>query len=221
MRNERLEELIDALNRGEMKDLVFRAKLSSSVEYARVWTSEPVGNHCNEGSCPFYFLIGEDGKIIGAVLDMYCDLHVFVKEENRGQGHLTRALHSVILPHIHERSPNRKRQDLTFQDPEVARRYAKHWGFTMTGETSATKNLADVVDTSFVAFKGRVVTHEEFRLMRGRIDKARLQLTIIQEQLNMSCGSAPQILDSYITDIGNLDDDILNYIEKQQGNLVT
>jgi hypothetical protein len=220
MTNEDLEALIDALNKGEMKDLVFRAKISSNVEYAKVWRCEPKGGICNEQSSRFYFLSGDDGKIIGAVFDMYSDLHVFVKAENRGQGYLTRALESIILPHIRDTSPNREQQDLTFEDPELARRYAKHWAFKMTSETSATKALSDIAGPSPAAFQGRAVTHEEFKSMRKRIDKARLQLRMVQEQLEMSCGSAPEILDSYIDEIGNLDDNILSYIEKQQGNLV-
>ena len=92
MTNESIERLIDALNAHEMRDRIFRASLSASVEYAKVWLNEPKGVAGNEGSYEFFFIKNETGVYVAAVLDMYNDLHVFVKEAYRRKGYLTRSL---------------------------------------------------------------------------------------------------------------------------------
>ena len=97
MKHETLEGLIDVSNSGQMKYLIFRTRLTDTVESARVWLKDPVA-YTNESASEFFFIKNEAGIYVAAVLDMYSDLHVLVKTEHRKQGILSRAMIDVILP---------------------------------------------------------------------------------------------------------------------------
>lgn len=220
MTEEDILTLIDTVNAGQNNECIFRIPLSAQVDFTLVWRKEPRGGLIGEGSDEFYFLKDDTGRCIGAVFDMHQDLHAVMKQEHRGQGHLTHALNTVILPHIRQREPDREEQKLTFLDPELARRCAKKWGFTMTGELSATKRFEDITAEPPRKFEGRPVTRDEFSLMRRRIDQARLYLVMVREQLEMSCGSSSDVLEWMINDLSNLDDEVEDHIESTQGRLV-
>src|SRR5688500_5110900 len=98
MTNNQIEKLIDALNTGQMADHIFRVSISPNVDYAFVWIKAPDINQAPPYH--FYFIKNENGIFVAAVLDIYEDLHLFVKEEHRKQGHLCRAMNDSIFPHL-------------------------------------------------------------------------------------------------------------------------
>src|SRR5713101_144734 len=145
MKNRQIAKLIDDVNAGQMADRIFRTKLAPTVEYALVWLNEP--NVGNEGSYEFYFVLNDDGLIVAAVYDMHdrpglCapdDLHAFVKKANRKKGHLSKALNDVILPYLYQQG--RTQQEVTFENPKNGDYCERNWGFSITGPTSAKKDL--------------------------------------------------------------------------------
>lgn len=220
MTNEHIEKLIDALNKGRLKERIFRVGLSPRVEYARVWTEDPQGKVCNEGSYEFYFLKSETGRFIGAVLDMHNDLHVFLKKSFRGKGYLATAMQNVILPHLHQKD-GRNKQRVTFTDPDIGRYCEKNWGFTITGPEEATRDLATFAEFPPVSYERRPLNHEDFSLIKQRIDKARNYLVMVKEQVETAIGISNADLDSLISDLVWLDDEMLSLIEDVQGQLNT
>lgn len=102
MTHDFIEQLIDSLNKGELRDHVFMAPLSKSVHFAKVWMEEPEGGIVGEGPYEFFFITKESPLYVAAVLDMGNDLHVFVKEEYRGNGYLSRAMHEVVFPWFYQ-----------------------------------------------------------------------------------------------------------------------
>ena len=216
MTNESIERLIDALNAHEMRDRIFRASLSASVEYAKVWLNEPKGVAGNEGSYEFFFIKNETGVYVAAVLDMYNDLHVFVKEAYRRKGYLTRAMKEVILPKLYQNG--RTRQAVTFEDPLMARYCAKNWGFSITIDSSAEKDLSVFAHLPAIKAKGQEITREDFAQIKVKINRAQLYLTMIKEQLEIAYGQCSETyLEDLIHDLAYLDDKILSFIEEKQG----
>lgn len=218
MTNEHIEKLIDALNKGLLKKYIFRVGLSPRVEYARVWTEDPQGKVSNEGSYEFYFLKSETGKFFGAVLDMYNDLHVFLKKSFRGKGHLAMAMQNVILPHLHQKD-GRTKQRVTFTDPEIGHYCERNWGFTITGLGEATRDLTTFTGFPPITYERRPLNREDFSVIKQRIDKARNYLVMVKEQVEASIGKSNTDLDSLISDLVWLDDEILSRIEDVQGQI--
>jgi altronate dehydratase len=81
-------KLINNLNRNpNFKDCI-KVGISSNVELAHIWyNSEFSDRHVSYT----YFLIKENNKYIGAVLDMTHDLHWVVLPKHRKKGYLTTA----------------------------------------------------------------------------------------------------------------------------------
>jgi hypothetical protein len=92
-------ELINKLNRfPNHKDCV-KVGIGKNVELAHIWEKEDFSN----SHIPYtYFLIKENEKYVGAVLDMSHDLHWVILPKYRKKGHLSKALKQVILPYLLE-----------------------------------------------------------------------------------------------------------------------
>jgi hypothetical protein len=187
MTDEDIEQLIDALNRGEMREYVFRTCLSSNVDFAKVWCRDPVGGIMNEGSYDFFFIKNENGKYIGAVSDMHNDLHAFVKKLSRKRGYLKKAMDEIILPKLYQ--SGRKKQRVTFEDPSMGDYCVKHLGFTLTGSFEAEKDLSVYSDVLKIVGCGTGLSKEEFRDIHIKIGRAKLYLSMICEQLEMGYNS--------------------------------
>lgn len=121
MSNEEIEQLLESLNNHQHQNNIFLKSISSKVDLGFVWTEVtelnyrifddpkkrdkayyPIKTYFRTYS-PIYFIKdveGEVGQYVAAVFDMKHDLHSFVMESFRKQGHLTRALKEVILPHL-------------------------------------------------------------------------------------------------------------------------
>lgn len=103
MTDKEITTYINRINKGQLKDSIFCRPISSNVLFAKVWRTKPSLNSKSLESLrpfTFFFIKNEEGKCVGAVLDMDQDLHWVVLKKYQGQGHLTNALHKVILPYI-------------------------------------------------------------------------------------------------------------------------
>ena len=103
MRDKEIRKYIDKLNNGKAGESIFVRQISKAVVVAKVWTEQPkmtdsiIGNF---GSYRFFFIKDDLDKYVGAVLDMYQDLHWYIIPEKRKQGYLTTALKESILPYL-------------------------------------------------------------------------------------------------------------------------
>ncbi|MEK6303385.1 MAG: hypothetical protein AABO41_21965 [Acidobacteriota bacterium] len=218
MKNEQIEKLIDDLNAGQMVDRVFRTKLAPTVEYARVWLDEPTGKAGNEGSYEFYFVMTGAGICVGAVLDMVSDFHVFVKEDHRKKGHLSKAMNEIILPYLYQQG--RKEQLVTFRDPQIGAYCERNWGFSLSDSKSAKKDLRIFASCPAIVGQRRLPSHEEVRSMKIKINRARLYLTMVKEQVDLSCGPIDDLgLEDLIDQLFALKDRIGWSIQDAQGHL--
>jgi len=103
MTEKEIRKYIDRLNKGIAEESIFTRRISKNVEFAKVWSDQPkmadnvVGNF---GSYRFFFIKNELNEYIGAVLDMYHDLHWYIVPRSRKKGYLTTALKESILPFL-------------------------------------------------------------------------------------------------------------------------
>lgn len=215
MTNDNIEKYIDCLNRNEFGSTIFRTSLSTTVDFAKVWPVEPV---VNGESHKFYFVKNEEGVYIAAVLDMYSDLHVYVKTEYRKKGYLSSAINEVILPDIGR--TGREKQVVTFEDPEIGEYCVRNWGFFLVNESSAEKSLSSYHGLSAFPCKGYRITRKDYVGINKKIQKARLYITMVKEQLEASLGEIEDSDVAYMEyELFNLDDRVLTLIEDLQGNL--
>ncbi len=103
MTGREIRKYIDRLNNGKACESIFTRQISKTVDVAKVWTKQPkmtdniIGNF---GSYRFFFIKNELNEYVGAVLDMYQDLHWYIVPKSRKQGYLTTALKESILPYL-------------------------------------------------------------------------------------------------------------------------
>ena len=110
-------KLITNLNRNpNFKDCI-KVSIGKNVELAHIWDN---GGSSNSHIPNTYFLIKENNKYVGAVLDMFNDLHWVILPKHRKNGHLSLALTQVILPHILEEMP-RVEQKITIKHSELGK----------------------------------------------------------------------------------------------------
>ncbi len=103
MTEREIRKYIDLLNDGKAGESIFTRQISKTVEVAKVWPDQPkmtdkiIGNF---GSYRFFFIKNEFNEYVGAVLDMYQDLHWYIVPKCRKHGYLTTALRESILPYL-------------------------------------------------------------------------------------------------------------------------
>ncbi|APS39784.1 GNAT family N-acetyltransferase [Salegentibacter sp. T436] len=103
MTEREIRKYIDRLNKGKAGESIFTRQINKYVDVAKVWPEQPkitdkiIGN---SGSYRFFFLKNESKEYVGAVLDMYSDLHWYIVPKHRKKGYLTKALREAILPYI-------------------------------------------------------------------------------------------------------------------------
>lgn len=218
MTNEHIESLIDRLNSGGDLQLMFLSALSNNVDFAKVWLQEPRGSLANEGSYDFYFIKNESGTYVAAVLDMVNDLHVFVKQEHRGNGYLASAMHQVVFPHLYQ--SGRSVQRVTFVDEMIGKYVENCWGFEIDGEQQAAKSLSEYAGVAEIKPLKRKVTEREFKAIKNKIDRAGLYITMASEQLESALGEEEGVgMRELARMMLNLDDDVLDFIEEYQDRL--
>lgn len=125
MTNEYLKSLIGKLNKNKTDGLIHLRPLSSTVDFAKVWTEKPKPLDkvfYPDGPYKFYFIKNPEGLYVGAVLDMWSDLHSFVDIKHRGQGHLTKAMKETILFHLFQ---DREEQRVTIDKNQIGEKNFK------------------------------------------------------------------------------------------------
>lgn len=108
-------QLLNKLNRFPNYKECVKAGISKNVELAHIWYKEGF----SDSHVPYtYFLIKDNNKYIGAVLDMTHDLHWVVLPKHRKKGYLSKALKHVILPYLLEET-DRFEQKITIKRNEI------------------------------------------------------------------------------------------------------
>jgi hypothetical protein len=103
MRDREIRKYINRLNNGNASESIFTRQISKTVDVAKVWSEQPkmtdniIGNF---DSNRLFFVKNEANLYIGAVFDMYYDLHWYIVPEYRKKGYLTAALRDSILPYL-------------------------------------------------------------------------------------------------------------------------
>lgn len=173
-----------------------------------------MGEAFNEGSYDVYFVKDSQEECVAAILDMVNDLHVYVKEEHRRQGHLTRAMTSTVLPRLYQ--TGRKVQQVTFQDPKVGDYCVRNWGFTRTGDLSAELDLSKYASNQPVTLGGSHFTQDDMKDIRIKLNRAKLYLEMIKEKVEVAYGSSDNLSLEYLArDISQVDVEILGFLEER------
>lgn len=187
MKDQDIENLIDSLNNTTINEKVFISPLSKTVDLAKVWRKEPEDERSSYSSLWFYFIKNDNGEYVAAVYDMgQEDLHVFVKETHRKKGHLSRAIHTVIMPHLYQ--SGRDKQFITFSDSEIGEYVVRNWSFEIVSEGCAYKDLSCYVNSEKIVVELRKTTTEEVEMIKKRINIARLHLKMASEHMESICG---------------------------------
>lgn len=103
MRENELKRLVNELNRGTGKSLLFRRQIGKYVEVAKYWDKKPSLKRARlmqSKARNMYFIKNEQEQFVGVVYDMEGDLHWYLLPKFRGKGHLTKALKQTIIPYI-------------------------------------------------------------------------------------------------------------------------
>ncbi len=195
MRKEEIKRYIDRLNNKEHKETIFLREINDLVEVAKVWEKEPE-SMTDIHSYKFFFIKNDDNKYVGAVLDMYRDLHWYILEEERKKGHLTKSLQEVIIPYLfYDDYDERKMQRITI-DPEIgelnynnSKKVAKSLGFKPTNqEQTEFELIKDDFDWKFERLEERngTISKERFKELRNRLALSYAQLLKISDELLMA-----------------------------------
>ena len=214
MTHEDLERFIDAMNAKQLRDRIFSAPLTTTVDFAKVWTKEPLGKAFNEGSYDFYFIKDSLGNYVAAVFDMVEDLHVFVKESHRRQGHLTTSMKTTVFPKFcHD---GRGTQKVTFEDSAVGEYCVRNWGFVRTSDSTAELDLSTYATFPPIALAGARFSHEDMADIREKLNRSKLYLKMVREKIELSYGVTDDLsLNALIDEIFHLDDEIECFLESR------
>ncbi len=126
MKEEDIKKFIEIMNAGRNEETIFLRKINNNVEFAKVWEKEPELDDnpgCEIPSYKFFFIKNDNGKYIGAVLDMNRDLHWYILEGFRKNGYLTRSLREAILPYLfYDEFGERNEQRITINKENIGKR---------------------------------------------------------------------------------------------------
>ncbi|MBU1364092.1 MAG: hypothetical protein KKE51_09760 [Gammaproteobacteria bacterium] len=213
MTHDSIEQLIDLLNKGELSDRVFVAALTEVVHFAKVWMEEPKGGIAGEGSYEFFFITNGSPLYVAAVLDMVNDLHVFVKNDHRGKGYLTKAMHEGVLPWLYQ--SGRKKQRVTFEESKVLDYCVRNWGFSKTGDFEAKKDLSIYSKVPKITLNHQGLSWDAVGEIRRKMDRAKLYLQMVREQVQMAYGDCNELyIETIQQDIEYIPGEVEELIEK-------
>jgi hypothetical protein len=205
MRNQEISAYIAKLNNGTGKETIFTRPLSKNVDLGKVWEKLPKPTDeiiSNSGPYTIFFIKSDDGKYVGAVLDMYNDLHWFIKPLFRKKGYLSKALKSTILPYLFY---EREEQKVTIDINQIgehnysnSKRVVELLGFKKI-ETDRQEEVYVLSKTDF-DWSNELLEEENSKIGRERIDVLRKRayyaanlLWMIQNELETKYGDCNEL----------------------------
>jgi hypothetical protein len=198
MRRQEILSYLAKLNNGKAEDTIFKRAIGPYVELARVWSisrGRPSG-YVGE----FFFIKNHDGVYVGAVYDMQQDLHWFVLKRHRKQGHLTKALRTVILPYLF--SSGREMQRITIAVDDIGEEnYAASKAVAIALRFEATSRLQDefILHASNFDHSNSELAGHVSGLSEHRVAELGRKVALIQEALTKI---RDEVLMSYMEDDG-------------------
>jgi len=171
------------------------------VDYALFWQEKLDSGRVFINPNKFYFFKNEEGKYVGAVLDMEDDLHWFTCPKFRGKGYLSNALRRTILPHLFLfRNSQRitiSRVSLSDKDFNSSEKLALRVGFEFKGEfedqwgnTFESKNEYSIKfdEEKFGSFQLQInpISEDRLRELLRRIKRAANEINKIGSELNLA-----------------------------------
>ena len=192
MTEKHIIQLINKLNRFPNHKNCVKVAIGKNVELAHIWFKDGF----SDSHVPYtYFLIKENEKYVGAVLDMTNDLHWVILPKYRKKGHLSKALKQVVLPHILEEMP-RLEQKISIKRFEIGEtnyqnslKVALSVGFKQIDEENLVfdYNALDEKECQLdYQYKG--LPEEEFNNCINELQKLAKQINIIGSKIVLGFG---------------------------------
>lgn len=195
MTNKYLKSLIDKLNKNKAGGLIHLRPLSETVDFAKVWTEKPkpVDNISHpDGPYKFYFIKNLNGLFVATVLDMGRDLHWFVNNKYRQQGHLSKAMKETILFHLFQ---DRDEQRVTIdknqigeKDFESSQNVALSLGFVKAGNSDYILTSSKYKTENFIYGQNTQLTEERLNELKKQINYLGRSLWVIHSEIEMKLG---------------------------------
>jgi hypothetical protein len=212
MTNREIAKYIKLLNQGKGKETIFLRKLNDNVELAKVWEGIPKQyekiNH-NSGPYTFFFIKDELNKYVGAVVDMFHDLHWYITPFYRRKGHLTNALRTAILPYlfkyIDEQKISINKRDIGRTNYKNSKRVAELLGFKLIdSEYGVDSFILSESDFNWefntLSEKNYIIDKDRLLLLSKKANYVSNILWMIQNELEMAYNDSLE-LDEYVSEI--------------------
>lgn len=211
MKKEKLKSFIDRLNKNKTDGLIHLRPLSATVDFAKVWTEKPtpIDNIFHpDGPYKFYFIKNLDGLFVATVLDMDCDdLHWFVDNKHRGNGHLINAMKEIILFHLFQ---DREEQKITIDKNEIgeknfiaSQKVALIFGFKKVDNSEYILSNSIYLTEKFNYGQNTQLTEERKNELKRQVNYLKRSLWIIQSEIEMKLGNT-----NYAKELKELVDEI-------------
>ena len=193
MTNESLQLLLEKLNKNdESSSLIYRRPLSSNVDYAKIWLDKPklTDNVTSyDGPDVFYLIKNDENTFVAIVYDMIRDLHWFVKNDFRGNGHLTKAMEHTIIPHLFL---SRNEQRITIKEFEIGKdkfnaseKDALNLGFEKIADGEYLLSNDKYITENFNFGENTYLSPNEIDVLKKHINFLGRSLWTIQTELEM------------------------------------
>lgn len=112
MSDKTIKKYIYLFSANKLVQMVSCEKLNQYVSFATICPDVAI-NGVELPKYQIYFILNVNLQCVGAILDMYEDLHWYVLPKYRKQSVLVNALQNVVIPHIFKKDNNRKNQRLS------------------------------------------------------------------------------------------------------------
>lgn len=187
-------QLLNKLNRFPNFKECVKVGISKNVELAHIWYKEGF----SDSHIPYtYFLIKDNNKYIGAVLDMTHDLHWVILPKHRKKGHLSKALKHVILPYLLEET-DRFEQKITIKSNEIGEtnyqnslKVALNVGFKPIDEKNLVFDYNSLDEEEYqLDFQYKGLPEEEFNNCINQLQKLAKQINVIGSKIELGYGKS-------------------------------
>jgi hypothetical protein len=196
MTNTLLKSLIDKLNKNKTDGLIHLRPLSSTVDFAKVWPERPKPTDTishPDGPYKIYFIKNSKGLYVAAVVDMWHDLHWFVDNKHRRQGHLTGAMRETILFHLFQ---DREEQRVTIIKEQTrdknynsSKKVALSLGFVTADNNNYFLTKNKYQSENYNCGQNTEITKEQLEELKKRINFVGRSLWLIHSEVEMKLGN--------------------------------